>query len=81
MKIYISGVINLIVVSKPYFWQTKWNRLDRNFLKTVEKIVHIDSFITRNPSSPRTHLHEVGRVFHKLYENANCGIFVFTLWK
>ena len=23
----------------------------------------------------------VRRLFHKLYDNANCGIFVFTMWK
>ena len=34
-----------------------------------------------NSSQGALRINITTRVFHKLYGNANCGIFVFTLWK
>ena len=61
-----------------------------NLREYVTLLVHLCQVrIRQNPlwlwnpeeTSPEVQNRGISWVFHKLYENANCGTFVFTLWK
>ena len=49
-------------------------------LKSAKLTVSLLAFIALSAvqSSAHTRIHSAIQVFHKLYGNANCGIFVFT---